>query len=398
MTSANDQPKRKIFLSYRRADHPDFVERIRDWFAWKYGRDSVFMDFDTIPPFTRFADFIREKVRECDVLVAIIGPQWLDLLQQRMTDAEDDYVRVEIRLALDEGKPIAPICIKDALSPRRRDLPSDLQPMMDYNVAHLNSGRHFLDNIERTVEGVEQLLARIEMFQSVKQDIEQYRPPEFDIQGAILNFQDAADHEDWYMARDWLKRIRHSNFMPRFYPIDDYEREVREAIDRLEAKRDYQVISLMANRAEKGREERGRVWSALQAFWEVHSGYDPDELARRFDPAHITEPEVVMSDDIMINLSQAIDLSIFDNISNVDSSRAEELFAPEKLAALARDSFDEVNAALTDVQTYRDQGKAEDWIKAKASQRQPMARKKIAEPRQKMSFDEAVNQGILPDA
>jgi hypothetical protein len=400
MVSADDQPKRKIFLSYRRADHPDFVERIRDWFAWKYGRDSVFMDFDTIPPFTRFADFIREKVRECDVLVAIIGPQWLDLLQQRMTDAEDDYVRVEIRLALEDGKPIAPICIKDALSPRRRDLPTDLQPMMDYNVAHLNSGRHFLDNIERTVEGVEQLLARIEMFQSVKQDIEQYRPPEFDVQGAILSFQEAADREDWYRARDWLKRIRHSNFMPRFYPIDDYEREVREAIDRIEAERDYQVIRLMADRAEKGREERTRVWSALQAFWEVHSGYDPDELAARFRPilaeANITLDPITVNATATVSDPVGFDLSIFDHISNADAAHAEEIFAPEKLAEQAKQSFDEVNATLTDVQTYRDQGKAEDWIKA--SQRQPTARKKIAEPRQKLSFDEAVDQGILHDS
>lgn len=353
MTSANDQPKRKIFLSYRRADHPDFVERIRDWFAWKYGRDSVFMDFDTIPPFTRFADFIREKVRECDVLVAIIGPQWLDLLQQRMTDAEDDYVRVEIRLALDEGKPIAPICIKDALSPRRRDLPSDLQPMMDYNIAHLNSGRHFLDNIERTVEGVEQLLARIEMFQSVKQDIEQYRPPEFDVQGAILSFQEAADREDWYTARDWLKRIRHSNFMPRFYPIDDYEHEVREAIDRLEAERDYQVISLMADRAEKGREERTRVWSALQAFWEAHPGHDPDDIAGRLRVTQLVEVPLIPSEAVVYPpvVRHSVDSINFDQLETFNAEALDALFAPDTLESLAEQlNQDENTISFEDAQ------------------------------------------------
>lgn len=32
------QPGRKIFVSYRRIDHVDFVERIRDWFVMRYGR------------------------------------------------------------------------------------------------------------------------------------------------------------------------------------------------------------------------------------------------------------------------------------------------------------------------------------------------------------------------
>jgi hypothetical protein len=339
MADETQLARRKIFLSYRRADHPDFVERIRDWFAWKYGRDSVFMDFDTIPPFTRFADFIREKVHECDVLVAIIGPEWLDLLNQRMNDSEEDFVRVEIRLALEEGKPIAPICIKGAPSPRRRDLPSDLQPMMDYNVAQLNAGRHFLDNIERTVEGVEQLLARIEMFQSVTQDIQQYRPPEFDVQHAILAFQDAADKEDWYTARDWLKRIRRSNFMPRFYPIEDYETEVRDAIEHLEAQRDYEVIRAMVARAEKGREDRARVWSALQAFWESHPAYDPDNFANAFRPGQPLEHAPTFSQEMPLPTKavENFNVAIFDNLSALDSEAADALFDLDALAPLAHE-------------------------------------------------------------
>src|SRR5512145_1622371 len=149
MNNQSAVSKRRIFISYRRHDHPDFVERIRDWFLLRYGRDSVFMDFDNIPPFTRFADYIRQRVRECDVLIAIVGPSWMDTLREREQHADEDYVRLEIRLALEEGKPIAPICIKGAAPPRVHDLPADLRPMLDYNVAFLNSGRDFLDNIER---------------------------------------------------------------------------------------------------------------------------------------------------------------------------------------------------------------------------------------------------------
>src|SRR5262249_51707799 len=78
------QAQRKVFFNYRRSDNPDFVERIRDWFIRAYGRENVFMDFDNIPPFTRFSEFIRDKVGECDVLIAIIGPTWLDALRARI--------------------------------------------------------------------------------------------------------------------------------------------------------------------------------------------------------------------------------------------------------------------------------------------------------------------------
>ena len=139
--------KTKIFISYRRQDNPEFVERIRDWFIIHYGRDNVFIDFDTIPPFVKFDDFIREKVEESDVVVAIIGPDWLKLLKEKATNFEEDYVRIEIALALKLGKLVAPICIKGAQVPRPADLPDELRAMLAYNAAFLNSGREFLERV-----------------------------------------------------------------------------------------------------------------------------------------------------------------------------------------------------------------------------------------------------------
>ncbi|MEP6989213.1 MAG: toll/interleukin-1 receptor domain-containing protein, partial [Chloroflexota bacterium] len=231
MVDTTASPKRKIFISYRRADNPDFVERIRDWFAWKYGRDSVFMDFDTIPPFTPFADFIRDKVRECDLLVAIIGTDWVKSLNDRIKNADDeDYVRTEIRLALELKKPIAPICIKKAAIPNVRDLPLDLRAMLDYNSATLDSGRHFLDNIDMILNAVEHQLQRLDAWKVMAM----VQNAQFDVMTAIQHYQDAADHDQWTAALDWLSRIRRSGYAPDWYPLDDYEREAKEAL-RLQA-------------------------------------------------------------------------------------------------------------------------------------------------------------------
>lgn len=344
MVDTAASPKRKIFISYRRADSPDFVERIRDWFAWKYGRDSVFMDFDTIPPFTPFADFIREQVAACDLLVAIIGPHWMKTLQERIKNADDeDYVRTEIRLALELKKPIAPICIKKAVIPNFRELPTDLRPMLDYNSAHLDSGRHFLDNIEMILNAVEHQLQRLDAWKvmALVQNVQ------FDVMKAIRQYQDAADHDQWGAALEWLSRIRQSGFAPDWYPIDDYEREAREALRLQAAAEKYHFIRSMAERAIRRPVERDRVWTALESFWQTYPGYDPDDLATQFRPMPDLDEELedyatLVFTPVDPEPEEPLDFdpSVLDYLDAMDELVAEDVFSPDHLAEMAADLDD----------------------------------------------------------
>jgi hypothetical protein len=325
---------RKIFVNYRRTDNPDFVERIRDWFIQRYGRDNVFMDFDTIPPFTHFSDFIREKVRECDVLVAIIGPRWMETLRERIADGREDFVRVEIQLALEEGKLIAPICIKGALIPPKEDLPHDLRPILDYNAAFLDSGRNFLDKVERIMNAVEQELTRREGQSNFAVEI--VDAPGFNLVDEIELLHEAMDNQQWTVALELLKRIRKSGYVPKFYPLDEYETEIQTAIKLQEIERDYAIIRLMAQRVQRKGENPARVWAALQAFWQMHPGYDPDDLVSQFQPQILPlaeptpAPEAPVADDI--------DPRIFEQITTFADSLLEEFFDLDKLAELARDN------------------------------------------------------------
>ncbi|MBI5931730.1 MAG: SUMF1/EgtB/PvdO family nonheme iron enzyme [Chloroflexi bacterium] len=155
--------KPTLFISYRRADHPDFVERIRDWFiANGYEDEHVFMDLSNMPYFTDFAEFIREKVLESEVVIVIIGPQWLELLRERAIRDETDYVRLEIAIALEQGRLVAPICIKGAKMPSAKDLQDfpDLKQMTRYHAPELDSGRPFLKNVADIIGALEAELER----------------------------------------------------------------------------------------------------------------------------------------------------------------------------------------------------------------------------------------------
>ncbi len=154
----SQQPK--IFISYRRVDEPDFVGRMYDHFVGRYGEENVFMDLD-IPDFTRFEEHIIKEVDESDVLVAVIGPQWLDLLKEKSESDEPDYLVKEIKRALDKGIMIAPICIKNAPVPKKDKLPSGIQEILDYQSSHVRGGSDFRDDMRKGIGFIEQELKKL---------------------------------------------------------------------------------------------------------------------------------------------------------------------------------------------------------------------------------------------
>src|SRR5687768_11964174 len=89
----------RVFISYRRQESSDIAGRLYDHLAAHFGEDQVFMDVDAIPPGVDFAEVIGEAVTTCEVLLAVIGPRWLDATDQhgrRRLDDPDDIVRLEL--------------------------------------------------------------------------------------------------------------------------------------------------------------------------------------------------------------------------------------------------------------------------------------------------------------
>src|SRR5262245_3456964 len=103
---------KKVFISYRRGDSADVVGRIDDHLVKVFGRESVFKDVDSISLGTDFRKVISQRVSECDVLLAVIGPMWLAARGPsggRRLDDEADYVRIEIETALRRDIPVIPL-------------------------------------------------------------------------------------------------------------------------------------------------------------------------------------------------------------------------------------------------------------------------------------------------
>lgn len=122
----------KVFISYRRDESAGHAGRVHDRLERELGRDLLFMDVDAIPLGANFAKVIGEEVAKCDALLAIIGPSWIDARDEggrRRLDDPNDFVRLEIAIALKRMIPVIPVILEGARVPRQDQLPSDLKEL-----------------------------------------------------------------------------------------------------------------------------------------------------------------------------------------------------------------------------------------------------------------------------
>jgi hypothetical protein len=136
-----------LFISYRRDDAAD-VDRLFNDLAWRCSRDRVFMDRD-IPAGADFRDVLTRKLDSCDVVLVVIGPQWLELRNpetgNRRLDEEGDYVRMEVALALEKGKLVIPVRIAGARFPQADELPEAIRELAKRNALDLGRSRRAAD-------------------------------------------------------------------------------------------------------------------------------------------------------------------------------------------------------------------------------------------------------------
>jgi hypothetical protein len=83
-------------------------------------------------PGRNFKKQIYEALEKSDVLIAVIGPNWLDEIKvdggRRLGDP-DDYVRIEIATALQRDIPVIPILLDGTPPPEAHRLPKDLEAL-----------------------------------------------------------------------------------------------------------------------------------------------------------------------------------------------------------------------------------------------------------------------------
>ncbi len=125
----------KIFISYRRTDSTWAATPIYEFVKAQLRgpRDHVFMDREELTLGRDFEEHIRTSLNGCDVVLALIGPNWLTALRERLNGSDPDYVRMELASALTRGVPVVPVLLDNAPMPHADHLPPDLKALVKRN-------------------------------------------------------------------------------------------------------------------------------------------------------------------------------------------------------------------------------------------------------------------------
>jgi hypothetical protein len=161
----------KIFINYRREDSIAIAGRLHDRLAEAFGRDNLFMDVDNIPIGINFEEYLKSQVAGCDVILSIIGPNWLnasDETNQRRLDKPDDFVAIEIAAALARNILVIPVLVDGTHMPKASELPASLKPLALRNAIQVRN-TNFGSDAEQLITKMREALAlgRLEQTQDL---------------------------------------------------------------------------------------------------------------------------------------------------------------------------------------------------------------------------------------
>ncbi|MES0136441.1 toll/interleukin-1 receptor domain-containing protein [Mesorhizobium sp. M0016] len=121
-----------VFINYRRQTDSGVAGRAYDNLNRALPDASIFMDVDKLNPGDDFEVALARSLASCKIMLAIVGPQWAALTDEQgqvRLESPDDFVRKEIRTALQAGVRVIPVLVNGASMPKKSALPPDLQDL-----------------------------------------------------------------------------------------------------------------------------------------------------------------------------------------------------------------------------------------------------------------------------
>ena len=155
----------KIFLSYRREDAAGFALALFGRLEQSFPSERLFMDVEGgIGAGQDFVRVIEDEVSLCDVMLVLIGPDWLTVTGEagrRRLENPEDFVRIEVESALKFGKRVIPVLVHKTEMPRADALPEPLKALARRNAVGLTQER-FKADAQGLIKALEDALAEVE--------------------------------------------------------------------------------------------------------------------------------------------------------------------------------------------------------------------------------------------
>jgi hypothetical protein len=383
----------KIYISYRRADSQYVVGRIRDRLLAAFGENSVFTDVMDIPVGKDFREILGKEVRECDVMLVVIGPAWASL-----TDAEgnkrlfepSDYIRTEIEVGLQNNKAlVVPVLVMNASMPPSSELPESLKDLAFRNAISIRNDPDFDNDMQRLIRQIRQVERPVQNINPANLGIQQEKNGISPDQGVPVNTQGVTDDASTFQitldqavedAQDYLTYLNSKSKQG----IDEQTvdaiikvRRLKDSSDKVDAKTEaefwlaYQKLYELAAPFATNPQDFSTTSLTLEdESIEVETLYKGKTVARTTIkpdgdtsvtlPIQKTEDGSLVSDDFLLELHQKnVDAAVARRLEEVKQRKELKSVDKDKMQA-ARDANLLVNNRSQAV--FNDQAQGEDQL------------------------------------
>ena len=116
----------RVFISYQRGPSTGWAVHLAERLQEKHGID-VFLDLQRVDAAVRFPDRLARAIEDADVFLCLLGP----------TTIQSDWVREEVRLAHQYGKPMIPIFQDGYVVPNDEVSDKSLEVLFSFDGVHL---------------------------------------------------------------------------------------------------------------------------------------------------------------------------------------------------------------------------------------------------------------------
>jgi hypothetical protein len=161
----------KIFLNYRRADDAGFAHALQLRLEAAFPPGDLFMDVQgNIKPGDDLFEILNEQVANSDVVLVVIGPRWVESLAAHRDDL-DDFVVLEISIALEQRKRTIPVLVGNASMPKAESLPEAIRRLARLNAVGLSPDRFKADS-QGLITAIKDHLSAAEAERAARSELE----------------------------------------------------------------------------------------------------------------------------------------------------------------------------------------------------------------------------------
>jgi len=156
----------KIFISYRRdglGESSDMALLIKQRLMAHFGEGRIIMDVSHVKTGDNWQPQIVAALKETELLVAVIGPQWLDSVREReraRKEKDNDPMRFEVETALaSPGMKVVPVYTKGLRPFREDELPESLRILASKDALQINQGKNTDSDLDLLVRELKRTLS-----------------------------------------------------------------------------------------------------------------------------------------------------------------------------------------------------------------------------------------------